>query len=332
MKLGKCLMVLVAVAMGCLVVNAQSTAQKLAANKATISLADARSRIDKAIANPAVMTAIMQHLSAEDQKAFLAEVNKAITDMPASPEERAALFLNVNHAAMKGAAKGNLGVLVAEVFATVPVENLPIISERFAEDLFNRSADPSTSYTDQEFVRIARATMEVVNKRVGDVENTDVRSTFAALMFIRAANADFSEKIVEPIVASLPESAREIATKDGWVMAAKNGSYEGMLGVADAGVQPIPEQVIFIAGPQNMEVMLADLTGANVDPARLAASYNPIVDAVQNRVYPMTGPHFGNGETFDNEMIEGIINKVEKDEGEGPGPGPHPGPYGYQRL
>ena len=64
--------------------QAQTTAQKLNANQAKISLADARSRIDKAIESPQVMRAIMKHLSAEDQKLFLAEVNKAIADLPAS--------------------------------------------------------------------------------------------------------------------------------------------------------------------------------------------------------------------------------------------------------
>ena len=333
MNMVKYMLVALAVVAGATSGVSQTAAQKLSANKTQISLADARSRIDKAIASPEVMAAIMKHLSAEDQKAFLTEVNKAITDMPASPEEKAATFLNANHAALKGAAKGNLTELVAVCFATVQIEALPTISERFAEDVFNRSADPSTSYTDAEFVRIAKVTMDAVNKHTVEVENSDVRSTFAALMFIRAANANFSDEIVTPIVATLPEKAREAAVKDEWIASAKAGNYEPMLGAADAGVQPVPEQVIFIAGPQNMETLLADLTGANTDPARLAASYNPIVDAVQNRVDPEV-PFLGNGETFRD--VEGIINRVEEEKenagpGPGPGPGPEPGPYGHGR-
>ena len=100
------------------------TLQRLNANKAKISLADARSRIDKAIESPQVMRAIMKHLSAEDQKLFLAEVNKAIADLPASLEERSAKFLSVNTEALAGAEKGNASNLIAEMFATVPPEQI----------------------------------------------------------------------------------------------------------------------------------------------------------------------------------------------------------------
>ena len=104
----------------------------------SVSLADARASISDCIKTPSKMTETMKKLSADDQKSFLAEVNEAIAAMPGSNESQAATFLNVNRAALKGAGKGNLAALVAEVFATVPPEYLPVVTDSFASDLFNR--------------------------------------------------------------------------------------------------------------------------------------------------------------------------------------------------
>ena len=69
----------------------------------SISLAEARGRIGDAVSNPAVMTSTVRMLSADDQKAFLADCNEAIGKMPGSAETKAAAYLTVNRAALKGA-------------------------------------------------------------------------------------------------------------------------------------------------------------------------------------------------------------------------------------
>ena len=140
-------------------------ASALFAAEATISLAEARGKIGEAVVNPAVMTSTMKMLPADSQKAFLADCNEAIGKMPGSAETKAAAYLTVNRAALKGAAKGNVLALLAEVFATVPPEALTVINERFAADLFNRAADPSVVYTDSQFTRIAESVMENVTSR-----------------------------------------------------------------------------------------------------------------------------------------------------------------------
>lgn len=275
---------------------ANDTAARLKANKAQISLADAKGRIDKAIASPAVMKAIMRRLSAEDQKQFLADVNAAIATMPGSEAERTATFVAINRAALEGAQKGNVAALVAESFATVSPAALPALSESLASDLMNRATDKGRTYTDDQYVKLGQTVMAKVNARVAEVDHGDVRSGFAALMFVRGSNAPKAE-IVDAFVATLPESARETAKKEWFPAALAEGdakSYDAMLAAADveagetagAAAQPGDEDLtvtipLRIAGAQLADSLIADIAGASTDPSRTSSgAANPIFDAV----------------------------------------------------
>lgn len=285
----KALLMLVLATAGVAVVQAQTAAEKLAADKTQISLADARGKIDKAIETPAVMEEIMKRLSAEDQVTFLADVNKAIGEMPASSEERTAKFLNINHVALTTAQKGNTTALLAEVFATVSPDALTVISERFATDLVNRAGDSNVTYTDDQFKELATGVMEKINNRTEETDNGSVRSTFAILMFARASNlsGDSLENFQNALVDTLKhDDAKELA-RDVWIPAAtgKDGreqGYDPLLASADAGRRPDFAKVMSIAGPQYLESVLADITGKNVDAMSFIDTRSPVLDAVEN--------------------------------------------------
>ncbi len=308
---------------------ANDVAAKLNANAARISLADAKGRIDKAIASPAVMKAIMRHLSAEDQRQFLADVNAAIATMPASEAERTATFVAANRAALEGAQKGNVATLVAESFATVSPSALPALSESLASDLMNRATDRGRTYTDEQYLKLAQVVMAKVNARVAEVDHGDVRSGFAALMFARGSNAPKPET-VDALVAMLPESARETAKKEWFPAALAEGdakSYDAMLAAADveatespaasepaanAGDEDLTVNIpLRIAGAQLADSLLADIAGANTDPARTSSgAANPIFDAVtapiQNQLPALgVGDPMGDANMVIGEAIRG---------------------------
>jgi len=346
----KLMVLMVVLAAGVFSVRAQSTEQKLADNKAQISIADARSRIDKAIETPAVMTAVMQHLSAEDQKQFLADVNKAVSDLPASVEEKSAKFLNVNHAALKGAAKGNVSTLIAEVFATVPPEALTVINERFAADLLSRTADSSVTYTDEQFAKIATDLMAKVSERCEEVDNAEPRCAFAMLMLLRASNgtpADLGDKLIETLKT---DEAKEMARTE-WIPSAlgkddRPQSYESILASCDAGRRPDLGFVMEIAGPQVLETLLFDLNGKNTDPKAPASARNPAIDAVQNTLrhtIPMLGADLAEQTTVrptaGSNIVVGPDGQVIPNPPPGtvvptpePEPEPEPEPYQWQRI
>lgn len=224
------------------------------------SLVAARSKIGDVIANPAVMTSTVKSLSAADQKAFLAEVNGAIAKMPGSNEDRAAAYLKVNRAAFKAASKGNLVSMIAECFATVPVEMLPILNERFAEELLNRGS--KEKYSDEVFTRISETVLSEVVKRVSSLEDGAQRSTFAAMMMVRASNghpADLAEKLVKSLPAAAQETAR--STIPGAMNnQTKEKVYETVVNSAPkAGEIPSMDFTLRIAKPQLHDVVLSDI-------------------------------------------------------------------------
>lgn len=337
-------MVMLATA-GAVVVRAQTAAEKLAADKTQISLADARGKIDKAIESPAVMTEIMKRLTAEDQVKFLSDVNKAIGDMPASPEEKTAKFLNINHAAVVAAQKGNTTAILAEVFATVSPDALPAVSERFAVDLVNRATDPNVTYTDEQFTKIATEVMNKISERAEETDNGSVRNTFAIVMFGRASNlsGESLEKFQDALVdtALKNDDAKEIAREE-WIPAAtgKDGreqNYDSLLAAADAGRRPDYAQVLAIAGPQHLQSVIADIGGKNVDPMSLMGAHTPILDAVDNtfiKVIPTVGADFpgvageaGNAAAGGTQEADPVTGESSRPTPENPDPNPYPGTH-----
>jgi hypothetical protein len=248
---------------------------------AALSLAEARGKIGEAVVNPSVMTSLVKQLSAADQKSFLADCNEAVSKMPGSAESKAATFLAVNRAALKGAAKGNLSDMLAEVFATVPPESLTVVNERFAADLFNRAANPAETFTDERFVNIAKSVMTSVTNRMVKTDGAAVRETFAILMLVRASNGTPAD-LASTLAAYLPEDARKSAV-DEWIPEAmsERRNYDPMLGTVNAGVIPNASLVLQIAGPQQMDALFGDLnSGAVGEAAVKAASFQNAGDVV----------------------------------------------------
>lgn len=230
-----------------------------------VALAEARAGIGDVISKPAQMTVVMNRLSAADQASFLAEVNSAIAKMPASNEEKTAKFLDVNAAALKGAKKGNLANLLAEVFATVPLESLTVVNERFAADLFNRSANPTRTITDAQFTDIAKNLFKKVQERNGTSDEAAVRNTFAILMLLRASNGT-PQSLRDTLVAEMTDAEARKLAQDEWISPAmglgQDKTYDPMLGASDAGSAPSPEVVLQLANAQSMESLLADFNAA----------------------------------------------------------------------
>lgn len=262
-----------------------AAAAAAALQAAALSLADASSKIAEAAADPSVMAGTVAQLDAADQVAFLAKVNAAIDAMPGSPEEKAAKYLDANKAAMKSAAKGNLAALLAETFATVPPEALTVVNERFAADLFNRSADAANPIDDKQMLILATNAMAVVQARNEGNDNESVRNTFAILMFLRASNGS-PEGLKDALVAGLGSTeARDLAAND-WIPAAmgegREKSYEPMLAASDAARLPVFDDIYafsLTSDPVFSGALLANL-GSSVGSSSSAAASAAVAAAL----------------------------------------------------
>lgn len=263
-----------------LTVITMALASVLVAQDKTMSSADARGKIGDIIDNPASMTSVMKQLAASDQASFLADVNAAIADMPGSPEEKTSKYLDVNTAALKGAQKGNLTTLVAEVFATVPPEALTAINESFASGMFNRKADPSKTYTDDQYVEISTNLLARVQERNATADNAGVRNTFAILMLIRASNGSPAD-LRGTLVGSLNDAETRSLAQNEWISPAlgqgQEKTYDPMLGASDAGKQPDLNMVLISPFSSSADALLSDLAseGSLLAPSSVTALISP---------------------------------------------------------
>ena len=228
---------------------------------AELSKAEWQAKVGECASNPTAMKATISQIPASEQASFVAKVNEAIAKKPGSDEAKAADFYAVNKAAVSGATDKSR--VLAEVYATVPVEYLTDINERFAKELFSRNANPEKPIADAEFVDLSTNALAVVNQRCESAENADVRQAFAALMFVRASGGS-PEGLADLYVSQMTDpNAKESA--GGWISEAlgtdgKDSSYDSMLGAANAGDEPDHSIVSQMTGPSEVvEALLADL-------------------------------------------------------------------------
>lgn len=256
-----------------------------------LSLADASGKIEEAVNDPAVLAQTVSQLPASDQAAYLAKVNRAIGNMPGSPAEKAAKYLDANKAAVKGASSENKKAMIAEVFATVPPEVLTIVNEDFAENLVNRAADPSKTFTDAKYTEIAQSILKSVQDRTKTADNAGVRNTFAILMLLRASNGT-PESLRDTLLEQLDPATREVARND-WIPPAmgegQEKTYEPMLGASDAGVQPNAVDVVALATPQIGVAVLSDLAGPSDSTAYTSAVLGTDINVIPDPMGTTSG-------------------------------------------
>lgn len=274
----------------------------VAADGAKISLSEARGKINSAIVDQAVMASTIKSLAPADQTAFLAAVNAAIAKSPGSKESRSVMFLKANTAALKAskAGSGNMKAMLAEVFATASVDALCVINEYFASKLFNKSADPTKTYSDEDFLKIALMASKVVAERCEKGDDASVRTAFCLLMFARASG-DPSEEMIQKLVTILPEEDRKVATEE-WLPYAlgldgRKKSYEPMLGAADSDMEPDVEVVLRLTALHHHDSFLAMLSdtaaiGAEIFNEKIIAPMVPAEGDDMSEPQPYQGQAF----------------------------------------
>lgn len=186
-----------------------------------------------------------QDLAKDDQVEFVRAVNKSMEDYEAStPEKRLFTIYAVNRDAVKAAPEKERKAVIAEVFATAPMESLPMISDRFASELFCRKA-AGFSEKDDSFVEFASATLMRIRNRLASgvpIEKyPGARSAFAVICFLKASEGkpeDLRQSFLFYVLTGSQEVARKV-----WIPAAlgtdgKAPSYQPILEAGYKGEEP----------------------------------------------------------------------------------------------
>ena len=228
---------------------------------------EVRALVGECAQNPQKMKQTISTLTPEEQLEFLREVNAAIAKMPGSNEVKGAAFYEANRAAVTGAGKDNIKAVLAEVFATVPPEYLTEINERFAKELFSRTANPAHVPTDQEFTQLAQNTLAVVVERCQSAEDASVRETFAILMLLRASGGTPAD-LAQTLVSQLPNAQDRETALNEWIKPAmgdgQEQSYDPMLATAQAADEEPDHAVVMqlTGGSQITDALLGDLAAS----------------------------------------------------------------------
>ena len=214
----------------------------------------------------------------DEQIEFLRAVNFALAHLPGSIEEKTAKMLSINRtAALKAPPPPeNKCAVVAETFATLPIEALAVIHERYAQELFDRSKEGAPK-TDEEFEKQAKTLLSAVRKRCAratapgthGVERTGgfggkdedimpapgIRTTLAVLMMLKASGGN-SKELREALMPYI-ETGSHVIAREEWIPAAmgddenKEKTLDPILKVGERGEEPDHEIVISMAPIQS---------------------------------------------------------------------------------
>ena len=210
-------------------------------------------KIGASVTQESVLRETVVQVLPEERVEFTQRVLKATKRLPVSPEEKAVVFVRAAVACIACSTGDVKHKVIAEVFADVPVEYLPFVTEELAKR-FNQEYN---GLSDEAYEKIACAAIKVAVSRNAQTEEPSVRNTFVLLAFLRGAK---SPKLEQVLLALLPDDRmRGLAIS--WLgPALKDRNYEGILAAAD--VEPLvlsSEALLRTVGHTSLDRLLADL-------------------------------------------------------------------------
>jgi len=149
--------------------------------------------------------------------------------------------------------------VIAEVFAVIPIEYLPVVTEELAKR-FNQKYN---GLTDQQYEKIASETLQIAIERNSQLDMPSTRNTFVVLVFLRGAS---NPALGNVLIALLPdERMRNLASV--WVRSVvDNNDYEPLWAAADVDAFPLRyyRTMMRVVGHSLMDRLLAELN-ANME-------------------------------------------------------------------
>ena len=229
------------------------TANLGAQQAATLSQSQWTKKIGACALDHNVLRETMAQIPSEDKVAFTRRVVKAATRLPVSPEEKGSSLVKTSVACIASATADVKKEVIAEVFAGVPIEYLPVVTEELAKR-FNQDYN---GLPNDQYRKIAEDTLDVAMKRNASTDVPSVRNTFVILAFLSGAK---DPALKDVLIAKLPdERMRNLAAS--WIPPALNSkNYDAMLAAAD--VRSIPNRTNVqhgLVGHSNLDRLLSDI-------------------------------------------------------------------------
>ena len=209
-------------------------------------------KVGSSVMDQAVLKETFGQVKDLDKVEFVQRSMKAVSRMPVEPEKKAASFVSTAVICIQ-TAKGDIRYsVIAEVFATVNVPFLPLVTE----ELSKRFDQEFNKLSDEAYEKIASSVIEIAIKRNGNdpADDPAVRNTFVVLAFLRGSN---NTELETKLLALMPPDGRTKRLVEGWLPDALKGDYEALLAAAD--VEPLkisPAEYQRLVGHSNLSTLL----------------------------------------------------------------------------
>lgn len=209
-------------------------------------------KVGESVSQEQVLRATLPQVPLEDRVEFTQRLLKAATRLPVSPDEKAAAFVRTSVACIAGVTGEVKYKVIAEVFAGVPVEFLPAVTEELAK----RFDQEYNKLTDPQYEEIASAALKVAIARNAQTNEPSVRNTFVILAFLRGAKSPDLEK---KLLALLPDQRMRDLVASWLPPALKDRNYEALLAAADVDAIMLDNVAVTRAvGHSSLDRLLAD--------------------------------------------------------------------------
>lgn len=225
----------------------------MAAENATLTRAQWLKKIGPCATSYDTLKETLASIAPEDRVEFTQRALKAVSRMPVSGEEKGAAFVRTAVGCISGKLGDQKKNVIAEVFADVPVEYLPVVTEQLAK----RFDQELNHLSDDQYDKIAQETLEVAMKRNAKTDEPSVRNTFVILAFLRGTK---NQKLKDHLISMLPdERMRNLAAA--WVPpAVEKQDYSGLTSAANVEEESVTPQAIYNAiGHTTLDRLLANL-------------------------------------------------------------------------
>jgi len=220
----------------------------------TLTRAQWLKKVGASVSSDAVLRETMTSLAPADKAEFAQRVIKAATRLPVGPDEKSAALVKSAVACIAGATGEVKQQVIAEVFAGVPVEFLPVVTEELAK----RFDQAYNKLSNEQYEKIATDALAASVKRNAETDAPSVRNAFTILAFARGAQ---DPALQNKLIAQLPdERMRNLAAS--WLPPAlKEKKYDALLAAADVDDVDIRSEVLLrLVGHSNLDRLLADLS------------------------------------------------------------------------
>ncbi len=227
----------------------------ISAESAFLKRSDWLKRLGASVDQEVVLRETLDQVSPEDRVEFTQRLLKAVARKPVGPDEKAASFVKAAIACIRGTTGDVRNSTIAEVFATVPVEYLPIVTDELAR----RFDQEYNNLSDDQYEQVAKAAIERAVDRNASTDEPSVRNAFAIVAFLRGAKdrAGLEPKLLELLPS---DQMRELVGS--WLRpAVESGNYEAMLAAAAADDLLFRHEIIHkLVGTATIDRLLAKMT------------------------------------------------------------------------